>query len=112
MADPEQVVRHHFQNLRAGGLFVALDFDIGACRSEPPIPLVDDALGWMMQAFSGAGAWPRIGARLAMILRAAGLHDVTTFGVQDYLPPQDPEAAGIMGRVIRSLAPAITARGI
>jgi hypothetical protein len=47
-----------------------------------------------------------------MILRAAGVRDVATFGVQSYLPPQDPMAAAIMGSVIRSLAPAITARGI
>jgi len=112
MADPTEVVRHHFQNLRAGGLFVGVDFDIGACRSEPRVQLVEDALGWIMQAFTSAGAWPRIGARLAMILRAAGLHDVTTLGVQAYLSPQDPGAAALLASVVRSLAPAIIARGI
>jgi len=112
MADPVQVIQHHCRNLRAGGLFVAVEFDIGAARSEPRVQLADDALSWVMQAFTVAGASPRIGARIAMILRAAGLQDVTTFGVQAYLPPDDPAAAVLLGGVVRSLAPVITARGI
>lgn len=112
MPDPVEVVRHHFQNLRTAGLFVAVDFDIGACRTEPRVQLVEDALGWMMQAFISAAAWPRIGARLAMMLRAAGLRDVTTIGVQAYLSPQDSGAAALVASVVRSLAPAIISREI
>jgi SAM-dependent methyltransferase len=111
MADPIQVVRHHFQNLRSGGLFVAVDFDLGAARSEPHTQLAEDALGWVIQAFTAAGASPRIGARLAMILRGAGLQNVSTFGIQAYVPPQDAGAALLAG-VVRSLAPVITTRGI
>lgn len=112
MADPAQVVRHHLQNLRDGGSFVAIDFDIGAARSEPNVQLAEDALRWVMQAFTAAGARPRIGARLAMILREAGLQNVSTFGVQAYLPPHDPAAAALLGGIVRSLAPVITGRGI
>ena len=112
MPDPVETVRHHFQNLRAGGLFVAIDFDIGACRSEPRVPLAEEALEWIMQAFTSAGAWPRIGARIGTILRAAGLEDVATFGVQKYIPPHDPSAGVLLAGVVRSLAPAITGRGI
>ena len=36
-----------------------------------------------MQAFMSAGASPRIGARLGMILREAGLAQVNTFGVAE-----------------------------
>jgi len=111
MADPLQVVRHHLQNLRSGGLFVAVDFDLGAARSEPHTQLAEDALGWVIQAFTAAGASPRIGARLAMILRGAGLQNVSTFGIQAYVPPQDAGAALLAG-VVRSLAPVIVTRGI
>jgi ubiquinone/menaquinone biosynthesis C-methylase UbiE len=112
MADPVQVVQHHCRNLRAGGLFVAIDFDIGTARSEPRVELAEDAVSWVMQAFTAAGASPRIGARLAMILRAAGLQDVATSGVQAYLPPHDPAAAALLAGVVRTLVPVITARGI
>src|SRR5580704_11030519 len=84
LADPVTAVRHHAENLRAGGLFVAIDFDIGGARAEPRVGLVDDAFDWVMRAFSAAGASPKIGARLGPILEQAGLDDVKTFGVQDY----------------------------
>jgi ubiquinone/menaquinone biosynthesis C-methylase UbiE len=112
VADPVAVVRHHIQNLGEGGLFVALDFDIGAARSEPSVPILADAVRWILEAFTAAGASPRIGARLAVILEAAGLRNVATHGVQAYLQPHDPSGAALVAGVVRSLAPVILARGI
>jgi protein-L-isoaspartate O-methyltransferase len=112
VGDPVAVVRRHTTNLRAGGRFVAIDFDIGGARTEPHVQLAGEALGWVMRAFTAAGASPRIGARLGMILREAGLKQVATIGIQGYLPPQDPTAAALLGGVVRSLAPAIVEHGI
>ena len=112
VADPVAVVRHHLANLRPGGLFVAIDFDIGSSRSEPPLPLVHQCLDWVVRAFSAAGASPMIGARLGVILDEAGLEDVKTFGVQPYLHPRDRAGAVLLAGVVRSLAGAITAHGI
>ncbi len=112
VADPIAVVRHHRQHLRPGGVFVAVDFDIGSSRSEPRVELVDDALGWIVKAFRAAGASPNIGARLGVILERAGLSDVTTFGVQGYVPPTSRAGASLLGSVVRSLAPAIVKAGI
>jgi SAM-dependent methyltransferase len=112
VADPVAVVRHHIQNLREGGRFVALDFDIGGARSEPPVPILADALRWIVEAFTAAGASPRIGSRLAVILEQAGLRNVATHGVQAYLQPHDPSGAALVAGVVRSLAPVILARGI
>jgi SAM-dependent methyltransferase len=108
VADPVAVVRHHIENLKPGGMFVALDFDIGAARSDPPVDLASRALTWILRAFESAGASPRIGSRLGPILAAAGLAPVTTFGVQNYLPPRDPAAAALLGGVVRSLLDVIT----
>ena len=88
--DPTAVVRHHLRNLRPGGEFVAIDFDLGGTRAEPSVPIVDDALRWVEEAFRAAGAWPRIGARLGTILERGGLSRVSTFGIQPYVGPQDP----------------------
>src|SRR5262252_421615 len=59
LADPVAAVRHHLENLRPGGLFVALDFDIGGARAVPPVAVADEPIRWVMQAFSAAGASPR-----------------------------------------------------
>lgn len=104
LPDPARAVRHHARDLRAGGLFVAIDFDIGGARTEPAVGLASEALDWVRRAFSASGAAPTIGARLGPILEQAGLSDVTTFGVQGYLPPHDPRGAGLLAGVVRRLA--------
>jgi ubiquinone/menaquinone biosynthesis C-methylase UbiE len=110
--DPVAVVRHHMQNLRPGGMFVAIDFDIGAARAEPPVPVVSETGRRIEEAFRAAGASPRIGARLGTILEGAGLGGVTTFGIQAYLPSRDPSGPALFAGVTRSLAPAIIRHGI
>ena len=110
--DPAAVVSHHLRNLRPGGEFVAIDFDIGASRAEPSVPIVDDALRWVLQAFRAAGAWPRIGARLGTILERGGLSRVSTFGIQPYVASHDPTGAALLAGVVRSLAAAIVGHGI
>jgi SAM-dependent methyltransferase len=110
--DPLLVVRHHLGNLRPGGLFVGIDYDTAAARTEPAVALVDDTLSWVVQAFSLAGASPSIGARLGPILEQAGLNDVRTFGIQAYLPAHNRSGATLLAGVVRSLAGEITRRGI
>jgi SAM-dependent methyltransferase len=112
VADPTAVVRHHIRNLGPGGLFVAIDFDIGAARSDPPVAVVDLAISWVQQAFRAAGAWPGIGARLGIILQDAGVERVTTFGIQSYVSPHDPSGAALLAGVVRSLESTIIRHGI
>jgi len=112
VGDPAAVVRHHRQNLRAGGLFVAIDYDIRGASSEPPVPFVDRALQWIVDAFRAAGASPRIGTRLGTILEQAGLQNVATFGVQSYVPPGSGAGPALLSGVIRTLAPALMQHGI
>jgi ubiquinone/menaquinone biosynthesis C-methylase UbiE len=107
VADPVAVVRHHIANLRPGGAFVAVDFDLGNCRTEPPITMAQNAIRWVHDAFRASGAWPRIGSRLGTILEEAGLTQTVTFGVQGYLSPRDPAGAPLLAGVLRSMAPAI-----
>jgi len=112
LPDRLEVLRHHIAGLQPGGLVVGLDFDLGASRSEPPVPIVAEALEWTTAAFLSAGACPTIGARLAPLLAEAGLVDVQSIGVQEYLAPDDPRGARILCGVMRSLAPHAAAAGI
>jgi SAM-dependent methyltransferase len=112
LPDPVSVLRHHAVSLRPGGLLLALDFDLGAVRAEPPLPLVTEATGWVKAAFVRAGASPAIGAKLALLLAAAGLADVQSFGVQGYSVPSDPRGPALLSGVVRTLAPQIVAAGL
>jgi SAM-dependent methyltransferase len=111
--DPAAVVRHHLTNVRPGGRFLAIDFDLlGGSRTDPAVPFVDEAVQWVHDAFRAAGAWPRIGASLGLILEDAGLERVATFGVQAYSSYRQPQVAGLLAGIVRSMAPAIVSHGI
>lgn len=112
LPDAREVVRHHLGALRPGGVLLAIDFDVGAARADPPVELVTTALGWVEAAFRSAGANPRIGAHLASLLRDAGVQDVASFGVQAYLGPEDGRGPAVLAGVVRSLAGQILATGI
>ena len=112
LPDAVAVLKHHLAALRPGGLLLALDFDVGACRTEPAVPLATEALGWVSAAFRSAGANPTIGTKLALLLAEAGLSDVQTFGIQGYLAPDDPRGPALLSGVVRTLAPQIVEAGI
>jgi cyclopropane fatty-acyl-phospholipid synthase-like methyltransferase len=112
LPDAVEILRRYVDALKPGGLMLAVDFDIGSARAEPALPLFTTVADWVMQAFRDAGANPTIGARLAMLLRDAGLEDVTSFGVQDYLGPDDPRGPALLAGVVRSLRGQIVAAGI
>jgi len=112
LADPVGALRHHAASLSPAGLLLALDFDLGSCRTEPPLPLATEALGWVQGAFRSAGANPVIGARLGLMLAAAGLANVQGFGVQGYIAPGDPAAPALLSGVVRTLVPQIVATGL
>jgi ubiquinone/menaquinone biosynthesis C-methylase UbiE len=112
VADPAAVMRHHIANLRAGGAFVAIDFDLGGSRCDPPVPFVEEVVRWVEAAFQAAGAWPRVGARLGVLLEEANFERVTTFGIQRYISPRDHDGPALLAGVARSLAPAIVGHGI
>jgi len=112
LADPVLAIRQQLENLGQGGLFVALDFDIGAARAHPPVEFLSEVVGWVDRAFAAAGAAPRIGCHLASILIGAGLVDVRTLGIQRYLLPDDPTGPALLSGVVRSMADAIARHGI
>lgn len=112
LPDAVDVLRHHLEALRPGGTMIAIDFDVGTARAEPPVPLVTTAVGWMERGFRSAGADPRVGPRLAPLLRQAGCEDVQTLGIQGYLQPEDGHGAVMLAGVVRSLAPQILEQGI
>ena len=112
LPDRLAVLRHHVEALRPGGLVVALDFDLGSIRADPPLPLVDEAVEWTCAVFRSAGALPTIGARLAPLLAEAGLADVQSIGIQEHFGPDDPRSARVLCGVMRSLAPQAAAAGI
>ena len=112
LPDREEVLRRQLDALRPGGTMVVIEFDIGAMRGEPEVPLVEAVRRWIEAAFRAAGADPRIGAQAGQLLRRTGFADVSTLGIQAYFAPSDPIGPLLCASVTRSLAPQIVAHGI
>jgi SAM-dependent methyltransferase len=112
LPDAVDVARHHSAGLRPGGRLVAIDFDLGSARAEPPVPLFATALEWVEAAFRDARADPRVGARLERILTQAGLAGVEGLGLQRYYAPDDPTGPRLVAGIVGALAPQIAAAGI
>lgn len=110
--DPVEVVRRYASALRPGGLYLAMEFDIPAAGSLPPLPLSTRAMAWLVEAFRRTGHDPSLGPRLRGLLRAAGFADPVSFGVQAYLPTEDPAGPRLLASTVRTLLPAIEAYGI
>src|SRR3954470_5654668 len=105
LPDREDVLRRQLDALRPGGTMVIVEFDIGAMRAEPEVPLVEDVRRCIEAAFRAAGADPRIGTQAGQLLRRAGFADVSTLGVQAYFAPSDPTGPLLCAGVTRTLAP-------
>lgn len=112
LPDAVDVVRRHAGALRPGGRFVAIDFDLGSVRAEPPVMLLTQAIGWVEAAFRAAGADPRIGVRLSRILGAAGLESVDSLGLQRYFAPDDATGPRLLAGIVGALAGPIVEAGI
>lgn len=112
LPDAVAVVRHHLAHLRTGGRFIALDYDIGSSRAEPPVPLFETYLRYVLAAFRSAGANPIMGTRLALLLADAGLTDTQSIGTQGYMAPDDARGPAMLAGVVRTLVPQMVAAGI
>jgi SAM-dependent methyltransferase len=112
LPDRGDVLRRQLDALRPDGTMVIVEFDIGAMRAEPEVPLVEDVRRWIEAAFRAAGADPRIGTQAGQLLRRAGFAEVSTLGIQAYFAPSDPTGPLLCAGVTRTLAPQIVAQGI
>jgi SAM-dependent methyltransferase len=112
LPDAADVLRHHREALRPGGLLLAIDADNGTARAEPPVELVATALRWIDRAFRAAGADPNVGPRLVPLLRDAGFEELQSLGIQGLLQPESGHGPAMLAGVVRSLAPQILAEGI
>lgn len=110
--DPAQVLRRYAALVRPGGVVVAMEYEMRAAGSIPPIPLSDQIVGWITEAFRRSNLDGSLGARLGPILRAAGLADPTVLGLQTYFAPEDPAGARLAAATVRTLLPVIERTGV
>jgi SAM-dependent methyltransferase len=112
LADPVATVRRYWQLLSPGGLYLALEFDTNAVRSDPPTALVTQFAGLVLAAFGATGQPQTMGPHLAELMRDAGVPGPTSLGLQRYFGPDDPTDPAMLVGVVSSLVPAIERHGL
>jgi ubiquinone/menaquinone biosynthesis C-methylase UbiE len=112
LPDAQDVLAHHVGNLRPGGLFVAVDYDMAGARTRPEVELFSDVLRWLTAGFEHAHVDPSVGMRFPVLFEKAGLRDVGSLGIQAYFGPDDRQAPGYVVGVVRALKDAIVASGV
>jgi SAM-dependent methyltransferase len=106
------VLNHQRRNLRPGGVFVAIDYDMGGVRALPEVELFTRLQGWFRAGFAYAKADPFLGMRLPVLLAEAGYQDVGSLGLQAYWPPGSRHATDYLVGVLRAMKGPIVASGV
>ena len=110
--DPVVVLKRYAALVRAGGVVVAMEYEMNTIGSIPRHELVERVASWIVQAFARTGLDPNLGARLGRMMTAAGLESPSVLGFQQYLESGDPAAARMPADVVRTLLPAIVRTGL
>jgi len=94
LPDAAAVLAHQMQNLRPGGVFVAVDYDMGGARALPEVELYSRVREWLRAGFEHADVDPFVGMRLLAIFNEAGYDEVGSLG----LPATGRLACGVAVR--------------
>ena len=71
--DPAAMLHRLATHLRPGGVLAFHELDWNGARSHPAVPTYDQSCEWIVKTLAQSGADPRLGAKLAAIMNAAGL---------------------------------------
>jgi SAM-dependent methyltransferase len=71
--DPAAMLHRLATHLRPGGVLAFHELDWNGARSHPAVPTYDRSCEWIVKTLAQSGADPRLGAKLAAIMNAAGL---------------------------------------
>jgi ubiquinone/menaquinone biosynthesis C-methylase UbiE len=112
LPDAVDVLAHHIRNLRPGGMFVAVDYDMGGSRALPEVALYSRIQEWLRSAFAHSHVDPFVGQRFPVMFAQAGFVDVNALGLQVYWPPNSRPAVAYLVGVVRAMKDAIVNSGV
>ncbi|MEV6348684.1 class I SAM-dependent methyltransferase [Actinoplanes sp. NPDC051851] len=106
-----EVLRRLWASVAPGGHLLLQDYDVGAVAAQPPLALLDEMIGVVLEAFGAAGCDVHAGTRLPHLMIEAGAGAPDGTDVAGRLLPITA-AAPILESVYRSLLPVAYAHGL
>ncbi|KUI22270.1 class I SAM-dependent methyltransferase [Mycobacterium sp. GA-2829] len=112
LPDAADVLAHHISNLRPGGLFVAVDYDMGGWRAVPEVALYSRIRDWLLAGFSQINGNAYMGQLLPTALTEAGFEEVDVLGLQTYWRHDDRIGTAYVAGTVRTMKDAIVGSGV
>jgi SAM-dependent methyltransferase len=109
---PADVLRRFAGLVRKGGVVAMMEYEMTAAGALPSTPLSEQVTFWVTEAFRRSGLDASLGARLAQLMRRAGLDGATMLGVQGYSEAGDREGPRMAAETVRTLVPVLDKTGV
>jgi ubiquinone/menaquinone biosynthesis C-methylase UbiE len=111
--DPAAMLRRLATHLRPGGVLAFHELDWNGARSHPAVPTYDRSCEWIVKTLAQSGADPRMGAKLAAIMKTAGL-PAASLHLESLASaaPDSAELATFTADLARTLLPEMRRLGI
>ena len=111
LPDPAATLRRLAAALAPGGIVAFQEYDMHAATSEPPLPVFDRGVEWIIGAFRGAGLPTRMGLRLYALFLDAGL-PAPQVVLATRVGGADSPGPAFFAETVRNLAPLIERMGL
>jgi SAM-dependent methyltransferase len=112
LPDPNDILRRFAGLVRKGGIVAVMEYEMTAAGTLPPTALSDQVIHWLVEAFRRSGLDASLGARLAEVMRRAGLDGATVLGLQGYFEADDRDGPRMAAGIIRTLLPVLEKTGV
>jgi len=109
---PSELLRHLIGHVRAGGMIVFQEIDVGHLVSEPHIPLFEKTTSTIAATLRASGADPMMGLKLRPAFLGAGLPEPQMLVLGRADGSADSPAYEVLAETLRSLLPAAERFGI
>jgi len=106
LADPAESLRRLRARLRPGAVVSFIEFDLSTAAAYPPLPLLQQCMGWVGEVYRRMGRQLDMGVGLFGAFRAAGLKPEMV-GLTRVTTSDDEAGIDFLVESIRSLLPAM-----
>lgn len=111
LTDPAEALSGLRDRLRPGAIVSFIEFDLSTAAAYPPLPLLQQCIGWVGEVYRRMGRQLDMGVALYSTFRAAGLRPQMV-GLTRITSSDDEAGTDFLVESIRSLLPAIIKLGI
>jgi ubiquinone/menaquinone biosynthesis C-methylase UbiE len=111
LANPVEALRGLRNRLRPGAIMSFIEFDLSTAAAYPPLPLLQQCIGWVGEVYRRMGRQLDMGVALYSTFRAAGLTPQMA-GLTRITSSSDEAGIDFLVESIRSLLPAMMKLGV